>query len=113
MAAIELLNALAAHPILCDLTLEALVVMGRYVDVLRNDILLVQGLADMDPDCAPPALSDGQRAFFSSLLGIPLEAMGELWSLTKDILWTLPASPLSAHDYDAFRVHGWCWGISE
>ncbi|KAH6894824.1 hypothetical protein BKA70DRAFT_1319560 [Coprinopsis sp. MPI-PUGE-AT-0042] len=107
MAAVELLHALAAHPILRDLSLEALVVIGRYVNVLRNDILLVQEFAYIDLEHAPPALSEAQRAFFSSVLGIPLEVMGELWSLTKDYLWNLPATPLSAHDYDAFRVHGW------
>jgi len=112
MAAVELLERLQHHPVLCCITLDGIITFTQLTGHLKHDILQPQPINDSDPSLAPNFLPDSVATFLATALVIPLEVMDECWDIFLGYVWEMPSQLLTSEDYRLFKSYGWEHGLS-
>ena len=102
-----LLAALTSCPTLHDLTLSQLLISLDVLCALKNDISLAQPHPQRATD-PPSFLPPSVEQFLSKCIEIDEDHVVHLWSVIKDIVWSLPSWDESKKiREELFREHGW------
>jgi hypothetical protein len=111
----RLLEMLQKHPVLQNLSLNAIFRYSRLVGHLKDDILLPQPLDQSHPSMPgpPQVLSKSISSFLSEALQIDEDCIQDSWDILKFYIWECELVELTSDDYDAFRQFGWSRGIGK
>lgn len=115
MHLISMLQSLQAHKELCHMTTDDIFRYARFVQHLKNNILLAQPpeLTDQkDINCAPEILPRSIALFLCQALALLQDYIQDSWDILKDHVWACAKVELTQEDRESFKLYGWKLGIS-
>ncbi|KAJ7575499.1 hypothetical protein C8J56DRAFT_1032326 [Mycena floridula] len=96
-----------------DLPLSDIEKYVRLAALLKRDILQPQPLPQSAPNKPPKYLPQSIACFLADALGVSREVSEHCWKVLKHDVWAAEThDKVKAADEDAFREHGWKYGLT-